>query len=143
MFQLGGGATTFQLPHSAPLQAHAGDLQQCCQKFPPHEGSCPLPQWTIKVRVTNKAPKRSFSRDGASKSVFSIEVVDDQVCSLIFLDCSCFSPFIVSCTCDGACKPAFVCCSRSLPLWLPEHPLCCCDMPARNDLGAQVVISEA
>ena len=36
-------------------------------------------QWTIKARVTNKAPKRSFSRDGASKSVFSIEVVDEQV----------------------------------------------------------------
>jgi len=40
-------------------------------------------QWTIKARVTNKAPKRSFSRDGASKSVCSIEVVDDQVRPLL------------------------------------------------------------
>lgn len=38
--------------------------------------------WTIKARLTNKAPKRSFNRDGMAKSVFNIEVVDDQGTSI-------------------------------------------------------------
>lgn len=34
--------------------------------------------WTIRAKVTNKAPLRSFVRDGASKSVFTVELVDDS-----------------------------------------------------------------
>lgn len=33
--------------------------------------------WTIRARVSNKAPLRSFVRDGASKSVFTMELIDD------------------------------------------------------------------
>ena len=36
--------------------------------------------WTIKVRLVKKGPKRSFSKGGTqSTSVFSIELVDEQV----------------------------------------------------------------
>lgn len=34
--------------------------------------------WTIRARVSNKAPLRSFARDGANTSVFSVELVDDM-----------------------------------------------------------------
>lgn len=37
--------------------------------------------WTIKARLVKKGPKRSFSKGGTqSTSVFSIELVDEQVC---------------------------------------------------------------
>ena len=35
--------------------------------------------WTIRARVANKTPKRSYSRNGADQSVFSVELVDAQV----------------------------------------------------------------
>ena len=35
--------------------------------------------WTIRARVANKAPKRSYSRNGAEQSVFSVELIDAQV----------------------------------------------------------------
>ncbi len=35
--------------------------------------------WTIKARVAKKEPLRSYEKDGTSKSVFSMELVDDQV----------------------------------------------------------------
>ena len=36
--------------------------------------------WTIKARLVKKGPKRSFSKGGPqSTSVFSIELVDEQV----------------------------------------------------------------
>ena len=37
--------------------------------------------WTIKARLVKKGPKRSFSKGSSqsSTSVFSIELVDDQV----------------------------------------------------------------
>ena len=38
--------------------------------------------WTIKARLVKKGPKRSFSKSGSSQSstsVFSIELVDEQV----------------------------------------------------------------
>ena len=36
--------------------------------------------WTIKARLVKKGPKRSFSKGGTqSTSVFSIELVDEQV----------------------------------------------------------------
>ena len=37
--------------------------------------------WTIKARLVKKGPKRSFTKGGTqSTSVFSIELVDEQVC---------------------------------------------------------------
>lgn len=33
--------------------------------------------WTIRARVSNKAPLRSFARDGTDTSVFTVELVDD------------------------------------------------------------------
>ena len=36
--------------------------------------------WTIKARISNKQPMRSFQKSGASKSVFTVELVDEQVC---------------------------------------------------------------
>ena len=38
--------------------------------------------WTVKARLVKKGPKRSFSKGGTqSTSVFSIELVDEQVSS--------------------------------------------------------------
>lgn len=34
--------------------------------------------WTICARVAVKQPLRTFERQGTSKSVFSVELVDDQ-----------------------------------------------------------------
>ena len=44
--------------------------------------------WTIKARLVKKGPKRSFSKRGTqSTSVFSIELVDEQVCPRPWLYC--------------------------------------------------------
>lgn len=44
--------------------------------------------WTIKARLVKKGPKRSFSKGGTqSTSVFSIELVDEQVCPRPWLYC--------------------------------------------------------
>lgn len=46
--------------------------------------------WTIKARLVKKGPKRTFSKGGTqSTSVFSIELVDEQVCSPSWLDYTC------------------------------------------------------
>lgn len=34
--------------------------------------------WTIRARVANKTPKRSYSRNGAEQTVFSVELIDAQ-----------------------------------------------------------------
>lgn len=45
--------------------------------------------WTIKARLVKKGPKRSFSKGGTqSTSVFSIELVDEQVCFPPCPDCT-------------------------------------------------------
>ena len=35
--------------------------------------------WTIKARVAKKEPLRTWEKDGSSRSVFSVELVDEQV----------------------------------------------------------------
>ena len=41
--------------------------------------------WTIKARVAKKEALRTWEKDGSSKSVFSMELIDDQVCRMPLL----------------------------------------------------------
>lgn len=35
--------------------------------------------WTIRARIANKQEMRTFERQGTTKSVFSMELIDEQV----------------------------------------------------------------
>ena len=71
--------------------------------------------WTIKARLVKKGMKRSFSKGSTSTSVFSLELVDNQVWLHVWL------PGLVSTACSraatgcrraatGCCRAAIACC---------------------------------
>ena len=51
--------------------------------------------WTIRARVANKTPRRSYSRNGADQSVFSVELVDAQV---THAPAACWACLCICCT---------------------------------------------
>ena len=54
---------------------------QAIQALNPYNSS-----WTIKARVASKGQLRSFTRNGSACSVFSAELIDDQVCRVQSVD---------------------------------------------------------
>ena len=55
-----------------------GKAVQAIQALNPYNSS-----WRIKASVQNKGQLRSFTRNGSACSVFSVELVDDQVCMAV------------------------------------------------------------
>ena len=62
------------LTFSCPTSRRMRKAVQPIQALNPYNNN-----WTIRACVRSKGPKRSFSRNGSDVSVFSLELIDEQV----------------------------------------------------------------